>query len=487
MMNSRLSVGKKLTLCFAALLGLTLLLGGGSLLAIGGLNRRLQKTFNVTVKKVQLAGAIALHSERMRTAHRGLVAQAFAKSPAGIAATGRQFHAAAADLSGTLEQARPLIALEEERQILNSVDEAMASWTTGFSGMTREADAGNAEATMTIAAQQGAPPSEAIAASSKRLSQIADALLNDAKRDATAMETAYDWMAGVLIATCIVTGIVVAAAVRRTVSALRQSVAELRASSEQVAAASQQVSSSSQSLAQGASEQAASLEETSAATGEVNTVSRQNSENSRVAADLVVQSERQFAEAAQLLGQLLGAMDEIRTSSASISKIVQVSDGIAFQTNILALNAAVEAARAGEAGLGFAVVADEVRSLALRSAQAAKDTAALIETSTAKTADGKRKVDRVAEAIRSVAANISQVKAVAQEANQRGEQQALSFGQIASAMSQIGVVTQGNAASAEETAAAAAELSSQAAAVSEVVERLSRMVGSSGGTGMAAR
>ncbi len=147
---------------------------------------------------------------------------------------------------------------------------------------------------------------------------------------------------------------------------------------------SDQLASGSQSVASGAVEQAASIEQTSASTAEIHSMIRKTAEHARSANQKVIESDRSVAEANQRLQEMITSMGEIASSSTRISKIIQVIDEIAFQTNILALNAAVEAARAGEAGMGFAVVADEVRTLAQRSAQAARDTADLIQESISK-------------------------------------------------------------------------------------------------------
>jgi methyl-accepting chemotaxis protein/methyl-accepting chemotaxis protein-1 (serine sensor receptor) len=178
-------------------------------------------------------------------------------------------------------------------------------------------------------------------------------------------------------------------------------------------------------------------------------------------------------------------MSEIHTQSGKISKIIKVIDEIAFQTNILALNAAVEAARAGEAGMGFAVVADEVRNLAQRSAQAAKDTAALIEESIAKSNDGKVKVDQMAAAIHTITEEFDRVKVLVDEVNQGSQEQTRGIEQVARAVVQMQQVTQTTAAGAEESAAAAQELNAQSEALKAVVARLSAMVGGGSSNGSA--
>jgi methyl-accepting chemotaxis protein/methyl-accepting chemotaxis protein-1 (serine sensor receptor) len=257
---------------------------------------------------------------------------------------------------------------------------------------------------------------------------------------------------------------------------LREATEELADGADQVASASTQVSTSTQSLAQGASQQAASIEETSAASTEINSMALRNTENARDTAHIVAHSAQSFEETNRLLDSLLTAMAGIDDSSQKIAKIIKVIDEIAFQTNILALNAAVEAARAGEAGTGFAVVADEVRNLAHRSAQAAKDTATLIEDSISRSADGKDKVDQVATAIRSITAESGKMKTLVDEIHHGSSEQAKGIEQINTSVQRMEQAIQDSAASAEETAAATEELNAQAESMKHVVSRLSALV-----------
>jgi methyl-accepting chemotaxis protein/methyl-accepting chemotaxis protein-1 (serine sensor receptor) len=263
----------------------------------------------------------------------------------------------------------------------------------------------------------------------------------------------------------------------RVTAALRQLAIEIGKRAEEVAAAASQVSSSSHSLAQGSSEQAATLEQTSASSEEINAMAHKNRENSRGAADLVTQSQEKFVQTNQTLEQTVAAMGEINMQSGKISQIMKVIDEIAFQTNILALNAAVEAARAGDAGLGFAVVADEVRNLAQRCAQAAKDTASLIEASISKSNDGKAKVDQVAAAIRAITQESAKVKTFVDDVNAGSRDQVHGIEQIGKAIMQMEDVTRKTAASAEENASAAEELNAQSEALKDIVEQLTAMVG----------
>jgi methyl-accepting chemotaxis protein len=258
---------------------------------------------------------------------------------------------------------------------------------------------------------------------------------------------------------------------------LRAAVADLAATAEGVEIGSGQVAATSRMLAQGAAAEVAAVGEIASAAREAGTLATDNVRRTGSAGDLVARERQEFAGAKPLLDEMVTAMAAIDEAGGRISKINKTIDEIAFQTNILALNAAVEAARAGEAGQGFAVVADEVRSLAQRSAVAARETAALIETAIARTQTGRARVAAVAEAIGELATRSAAVGTLVEEVRAGSGDQHRALDRIGTSLGRIEHTSQQTAAAAEEGSAAAEELSAQARGLVDVVATLNRMVG----------
>lgn len=249
----------------------------------------------------------------------------------------------------------------------------------------------------------------------------------------------------------------------KTMNSIRSAVTEVRVGAGQV-------SSASQALAQGSTEQASAIQEITASIDDITERTRVNASDANEANTLVVKAKEDAEVGNVKMQDMISAMTEINDSSENISKIIKVIDDIAFQTNILALNAAVEAARAGQHGKGFAVVAEEVRNLAGKSAQAASETAELIEDSIVKVNRGSKLAEETAEALAGIVAAIERIVELTNSIAIASDDQASAISQINLAIGQVSQVVQNNSATSEQCAAASEELSAQA-------ERLKDMIG----------
>jgi methyl-accepting chemotaxis protein len=274
----------------------------------------------------------------------------------------------------------------------------------------------------------------------------------------------------------------------RTVANPIRKVAEtLVGASDRVGSSSGEVAAAGQQLAEGASEQAASIEETSASLEEISSMTKSNAEHSNEADSLMKEASKAINTAGQDMVEMAASMARIAESGGEISKIVRSIDEIAFQTNLLALNAAVEAARAGEAGMGFAVVADEVRALALRSAEAARNTQSLVEDTVKRINEGAELVTTAQSGFDVVAKSSEKVASLVGEIAAASMEQSQGVDQVALATNEMDQVVQRNAANAEESAAAAEEMSGLAEIMHSMVNQLAILVngdkGLSGGKG----
>ena len=423
-MKSRMTIGKKLLTSVGAILILTLALGIASLNSISGLATRLDNATQKTARKLKLAGTIALAGTAMLAFERGVVVYSYGKSPEMVAKSKEGIKSAADEWQHSLDEFRPLIATQEGRQITDKLQDQLTQWLAVVAEAEKLADQGDTNGSLLVIKEKGVPIYEENRRQTSRLLAIQEeTLAGDADAAAVLSRTSY-WTAGLLLVLSLAVGVAVVTIVSQTSLTLKNAVSGLSETAERVASAAVQISSTSQSLAQGVPEQAASIAETSASSEEITTMTRRTADHSRTGVELMDQAHTVVTDANKTLELMQASMRDINTSSDKIGQIIKVIDGIAFQTNILALNAAVEAARAGDAGMGFAVVADEVRNLAQRSAQAAKDTAGLIEESISKSSEGRAKLEQLSVAIRAITEKAAQVKTLINEVRVGSEEQA---------------------------------------------------------------
>ena len=257
----------------------------------------------------------------------------------------------------------------------------------------------------------------------------------------------------------------------------------LNASAKEVAAAAVQTSSSSQSLADGTTNQAVSIDRTSASLKAISDMVKKNADYAGDA-DSLSHETKQIANSANAsMHQLADSMESISKASEETSKIIKTIDEIAFQTNLLALNAAVEAARAGEAGAGFAVVADEVRNLAMRAADAAKNTTDLIKDTTRKITEGSQLAKNTNDAFNKVSESADRVVELVEKIVAGSSDQAHGIDQISKAVGEMDEIVQHNATGAEESASASQEMTLQADAMTSNISLLADLIHGSGSSG----
>ena len=268
---------------------------------------------------------------------------------------------------------------------------------------------------------------------------------------------------------CVIFGFLTAGKLTNSLRNLARMLAEVSGRTDQAA---EQLESTSQSLADSSSSQASSIEESSASIEELSASTHQNAENSKNAGAIMTTTLNVVSKGATAVKKMEESMAAISKSSDETAKILKTIDEIAFQTNLLALNAAVEAARAGESGKGFAVVAEEVRNLAQRSAEAAKNTASMIDASKTHVANGVKISTELSGSFEEIKEKSAEADRLVKEIVASSQEQAKGLDQINQAISQLNTNTQQNAASAQESASASRELKTQVEELNDLTGKL---------------
>ena len=320
-----------------------------------------------------------------------------------------------------------------------------------------------------------------IAALLDRLNETHTKAIQKKMADNDQMATISMWVTGIIGAIGTILAIVLGLFLNRSITLpIKRVVKGIQDGADSVSEASIQVSSASQSLAEGASRQAAGLEETSSSLEEMTSMTTHNADNAQQTKVMMSEAGQIVVDVSRRMEKMADSITEIMKSSEETGKIIKTIDEIAFQTNLLALNAAVEAARAGEAGAGFAVVAEEVRNLAMRSAEAAKNTNRLIGNTINSVKNGNTLVLETREAFKKNVDISARISSLIEEIAAASREQAQGISEMNRAVQEIDEVTQQNAANSEQSASASKEMNHQAQQMKGLVKELVAIVDGAG-------
>ena len=498
---NELSIVKRLSIAFGALVLMLATMGGASLFQVGLINNEVEMVTRDLMPKQKALADISTEVNQIAVAMLNLVVMSDA---AELKAQRDDIVASRRAIATHLDYLQKHIAHPEAKALLNSVERARQSYITNQETYLGQLDGGNLDMARQILLEQTRPKRIEYIHAVNALIQFQDGMTEQGVQAIAAAETLMQKITGGVIAFSVLVATLLAVSIVRSITRpiqravevadavakgdlsvnidakghnetavllqalgrmkdhLSMVVGDVRQSADGVATASAQIAQGNADLSSRTEQQASALEETSASMEQMVSTASQNADNARQATQLASNASEVAVRGGAVVDQVVQTMKDINDSSRKINDIIGVIDGIAFQTNILALNAAVEAARAGEQGRGFAVVASEVRNLAQRSAEAAKEIKGLITASVDRVEQGTVLVDQAGSTMQEVVSSIRRVTDIVGEISSASHEQSMGVGQVSEAVSQMDRTTQQNAALVEESAAAASSLRNQA-------------------------
>jgi methyl-accepting chemotaxis protein len=471
------TVGKKLLSGVVAMTVATAGVTWAAWHSLALVSAELERATGEIAEKLALAGELKASANGMRTGQRGILLTTMLRDRKGMDSVRRDYAKRYQATTDLIKKIRPLLAGDGDRKLIDSLESHVTQHADSFQKISSLCDLGKVRQGANLYRESGAAIGVAMENAAAELMARERAAMQNTAAAGRRQANVARWTTFAINTLGLLVFVSVVLAVRGVTRSLQKVAGDLGEGANQIADASQQVSAANHSLAQVASQQAASLGASASSAEQISSMTRQNAEHAKSAADLMTVVDQRVVEGARTLDLMTVSVQQITSSSGKISNIIKVIDQIAFQTNILALNAEVEAARAGEAGMGFAVVAGEVRNLAQRSAQAARDTSALIEDSIAKSNEGGARLGQVSEVIRQVVESTTRVKTLVDGVNLGSQEQAREIEAISRAIVDMERATQTSAARAEQGASASEELAGSAAALREIVQQLEFMTG----------
>ncbi|MEN6441929.1 MAG: methyl-accepting chemotaxis protein [Syntrophobacter sp.] len=460
MFFSNMKLGTKLALGFGITLVLMILIAAMGINRMGSINDDMTKIVEIDARKVISAENLINGMNTVQVAVRNLM---LTKDETIRAKQYATIDKARTEMVEALDLLSTLVVTPEGKQLIASLKGAVAA-TKASNGKVLALIRENLDdEAIRVLREEATPLSQKGVEIGMKTVQTA---IDASEQSATHARKDYDLsrflMIGASVFAFLLSGAIAFLLTRSITKPIGRVTEGLTNSADQVASASGQVAASAQGLAEGASEQAAGVEETSASLEDISSMTRQNAQAAKDANQIMHETSKVVSSASDSMQQLTSSMAEIYQASEETQKIIKTIDEISFQTNLLALNAAVEAARAGEAGAGFAVVADEVRNLAMRAAEAAKNTANLIEDTVRKIRDGSEVVDKTNSEFSKVVNSATKMSGLIQEITVASQEQAQGIEQVGKGISEMEQVIQRNASVAEESASASEEMNAQA-------------------------